>query len=489
MNLAIIIGISKYLSQQSLPSCKNDANYIKNILEKTSKFDELLFISDNTESKEIMKQIDELVGKYDGQEVNDILIYFSGHGIYQNDDFYFGTTDIDVNSINATSISNSNLDHLIKKLSPKSYIKIIDACESGAQYIKGSTFTDQHVKQKILEKSKSYFDNCYFFSSSSNNQVSYADETISSFTKSLIEILMKLIIDKKSEEIKYRDLSNELSDYFNDNPMQKPFFVIQGTLGEIFFTVNNAIYNYLSALILNNDLTVEDATCTYEISDFVDQLSKKVASKEKAYFVKEELSKSIVPYIESNTNDTLKNYGYFVNVDDISNDDVFNKKKIGIWVEENKENTGIFAGCKYTRDYSKNGLLSLTQHISSQLGGSNDAPYVISGFLSNANDENTNLNIELSSETHLPKYCCQIVTLFSLAKIFILYSFYECVPKNWDEYEEYDFRKDSQLKIIDVNILDKIDITKAKFENVLNEFLSYSNGKIKNYLDILNIKR
>lgn len=45
MNLAIILSVSEYTdSINNLPGCKKDADCINNIITKTSKFDEILFI-------------------------------------------------------------------------------------------------------------------------------------------------------------------------------------------------------------------------------------------------------------------------------------------------------------------------------------------------------------------------------------------------------------------------------------------------------------
>lgn len=89
MNLAIIIGISEYDTQSNLPSCKNDANYFFQLLKTSQKYDDILYITENTDSNSIMDALDDYINKHSNSEINEIFLYFSGHGYFNEEEFYF----------------------------------------------------------------------------------------------------------------------------------------------------------------------------------------------------------------------------------------------------------------------------------------------------------------------------------------------------------------------------------------------------------------
>lgn len=63
--------------------------------------------------------------------------------------------------------------------------------------------------------------------------------------------------------------------------------------------------------------------------------------------------------------------------------------------------------------------------------------YELSRFQLNIDEKESIYQIELFFESHLPKYCCQLVIIYSLTKIHLLYDFTFSYSKNWDEYVEY----------------------------------------------------
>lgn len=58
MNIAIIIGVSVYSnSNNNLPGCKNDAEAIHQVLKKTDKYEDVLYVNNNensAKSKELL---------------------------------------------------------------------------------------------------------------------------------------------------------------------------------------------------------------------------------------------------------------------------------------------------------------------------------------------------------------------------------------------------------------------------------------------------
>ena len=268
MNLAIVIGVSKYKNFIPLSQCKKDSESIYNVLNKANKYNDILYINQNTTSGEILNQIDDFINKYKDRNIDEVLFYFSGHGLTKTDDFYYCTTNTEETKINTSSLKNSDIDLSIKSLNPKTYVKIIDACQSGNAYIKGVS-----DEEKILEKNKGAFKTCYFYSSSKSNQESKVLNTLSSFTATILNIL-KSSYENSLKEIKYRELTNELSDRYIDNPIQTPFFVQQGTLSEVFLPLTSEIFNEIEKAIHDENNTCEK---NEDINSITENISEEVA--------------------------------------------------------------------------------------------------------------------------------------------------------------------------------------------------------------------
>ena len=67
MNVAIVIGVSKYLdANNSLPGCKNDAYAINQILKKTEKFNPILYINETETSAQTKELITNFISEQKG---------------------------------------------------------------------------------------------------------------------------------------------------------------------------------------------------------------------------------------------------------------------------------------------------------------------------------------------------------------------------------------------------------------------------------------
>lgn len=230
MKLAIIIGVSKYEDDQidDLKACKNDSSYIWDIVNRSSKYDDILFINEETSGDSIKNKIISFTEKYNDEEIDEVFYYFSGHGLYEKDEFYYICSDFSKDHKRTTSLVNSELDNYLRNLNANLVVKIVDACNSGVSYVKdlsGENFN------KMLDLSKNAFNECYFMFSSQTSQSSYADENISFFTKSILECIIK----NKNKSLRYNSLLDHVSDYFETDERQTPYFITQGTLTHYFF--------------------------------------------------------------------------------------------------------------------------------------------------------------------------------------------------------------------------------------------------------------
>tara|TARA_R110002110_G_scaffold407491_1_gene628410 strand:+ start:1565 stop:1960 length:396 start_codon:yes stop_codon:yes gene_type:complete len=124
------------------------------------------------------KKISGFIRKNQSQDIEEVFIYYTGHGAKSGDDFLYLFSDFDSSKMEQTSLRNSEFDSMVKSLNPGLTVKMVDACQAGTEYIKSS-----QDLQVIFEKSSSEsFNKTYFLFSSSNSEGSIALHDYSVFT-------------------------------------------------------------------------------------------------------------------------------------------------------------------------------------------------------------------------------------------------------------------------------------------------------------------
>lgn len=262
MNIAIVLGVSIYTSPgvNCLPGCEKDADIFYNLLNNTDKYNEILFFNKEIRSADVKKQLTEFFSKYAKErgQINELLLYYSGHGKFLDNEFYYILSDFDKNRLNTTSIQNTEFDNWIRSIEPNLTIKIVDACHSGVTYIK-----EEDTFETYLKGTQSEFKKCYFLFSSYSDQSSYQTENLSDFTKSLISAVKNY----DGEKLRYKDVIDYISDDFQANPHQKPFFVIQADMTEEFIHLHREIKD----LLANEEILNEEKK---ELPDVVESEGK-----------------------------------------------------------------------------------------------------------------------------------------------------------------------------------------------------------------------
>lgn len=226
MNLALLIGIDTYDRLPALPACANDLAIMHQTLKATNKYHHIELIANASAENAKEKLRNFFVSHNNASSIEEIFVYFSGHGAFQ-DDALFCCADFDAKRAATTSISNAELDDLLRSASPKVAVKVIDACQSGAPYIKD---VDNGFLKSIKTSRLSSF---ICMASSQHDQYSYASNLTSHFTAAWVDAALS----KTTGSILYRDIQASLADTFSSSPGQTPFFVNQGSALEIFSMV------------------------------------------------------------------------------------------------------------------------------------------------------------------------------------------------------------------------------------------------------------
>lgn len=446
-NVAIIIGESKYDNNdiENLEMCKKDASRIHEVIKKSHKYNKIFFVTDG--KKEEIYDIFLNLKKI--EKIDELFFYYSGHGYQRNGSFYYITKETEINRINSTSINNMDIDAIVRECSPSLFVKIVDACNSGNQYIKNIFLDDITIKN--IEESKIGFNNCFFMFSSLSNQVSFAKEISSIFTMFFLKAINNTF--KNKDDIKYRDIANEITDSFENDKRQKPYFVTQGFNNEIFIKKNKDLEKAV-AMICEEFLNINSLK--------MDKNSKKrICSKDDAMKCRDIIFKKIFEIL-LNQNETFIENNYTVYEKNILAGDIIFKDDIGKWIDENKANSYIFADAIKTPVWNSWGL-----HI-------NEPPdrLDITGFKLNVEVEKSIREIEFKCNDYpLPKYNFQIVAIFSINYLYLIYNINKAMPKNWDEYEKYEK--------LSVMCIKKINMRNTKeFENISDEIIENVNNNI-----------
>lgn len=328
MKIAILLGVSKYDNISDLAGCEHDITAVHSMLQAGKSYDLIECIDQNATGLETKKHLTSLFSKLENEPVEELFFYFTGHGLYHQDDFYYLLSDFDDGKKRQTSLQNSEIDNLIRTIKPELVIKVIDACQSGVSYIKGE---DKRL-ETYYKATTSGFKKCYFFHSSMTNQYSYQNKDLSDFTKSFIESVFRC----EKQEIRYKDIIDYISDYFEDVTQQTPFFVTQAAFTEHFITcsalVKSSISRFLPLFEKEQSPSKEPSTKEEE------SLLEKVRKDAEQYATEEEVKQllnSIKEKIQSKDLSTELSDLYDVSFYTAGLAELPNGIKIGNWLSEN----------------------------------------------------------------------------------------------------------------------------------------------------------
>lgn len=428
MNLAIVLSVSEYAdSKNNLPGCKKDADCINNIITKTSKFDEVLYINEQLSSGKVKEKLTAFISEHKSKKIGELFFYYTGHGEFQNDEFYYLLSDYNQDKKNQTSLQNEEVDSLFRTLNPELVVKVIDACQSGKAYIK-----EAGAVTKYFQKTIDRFDRCYFLNSSLKDQSSFQTEEISDFTLSFINSIK----EHDTDEIRYKDIMDFISDSFEKNTSQTPFFVVQADYTEKFCFINKALKEYLIKL----DTTLGDESEKKEVEITLLEKIKKQASE---YFTQvqalqliNDLKQKLSEYqLET---ELIEIFDLIITFQD-NYDGIINKNTIGKWLDDNTHE--YFAKSSYTRE-RKNKFANLfgslgalrTTSILNPISDESEYEWVRNGFELEVEVPYKTIIFTLNSKfPNIESYTVRIIFLLSKKHIRFFYFLTNFETKNWDD--------------------------------------------------------
>lgn len=466
MNLGIVIGVSEYLdSTNNLPGCKVDAENIYAILNKSNKYDDILILNEKMSSAFLKEKLTDFISSKKTDQIDEVFFYFTGHGEFYGDEFYYLLSDFEITKRKQTTLQNEEVDTLIKTLKPNLVVKVIDACQSGKSYIK-----EYNVINKYFEKTGNTFNKCYFLNSSLSDQYSYQTKKLSDFTLSFIESIKK----HQSNEIRYKDIIDFISDEFSGNSEQTPYFVIQADLTEKFCQITPKLKEHLNSLNFEKEITTE----IKENLSLIDKIKKEALN----YCTKNEAIEVIENFRDKLKDFELnKNLKELFNLEIIFNEDytpIVKENTIANWLENNEHEYFAHSNYKTVRK----------DRFTNPFGGLTNIG--IYGTLNPANDEyesirdGFDLDIEVPYKTivinlnskfpNVDSFTARIVFLLSKKQIAFFYFTTNFIEKNWEEKK---LNSDIEWFFTEVKITDEQKIFDAfnniflKLESLVNDYL------------------
>ncbi|WP_411349400.1 caspase domain-containing protein [Paenibacillus sp. WLX2291] len=484
MKIALLIGVSEYNTQKALPGCKNDVLAMEQIIDSTNNYDDKLVIYSDTNSNNIKKQVSDFFDEHRNSEekVQEVFFYFSGHGLYQEEEFYYILSDYDNKRLNRTTYKNSEIDALIKSLNPELTIKVVDACESGVRYVKD---IGKHEVRKMLDKTTDNFCDCYFMFSSQFNESSYALDTLSYFTESFINS----ILSYEDDTIRYRDIIDFIADDFSNKSLhQTPFYITQGTNTEVFGHFSIDTKEKLKKEI--NFKKIEEVLIKHKELSLIDR----VIEDSKYYCENVEDIKVVFNDIKTQINETKileelsKIYNIETNFENIHYNSLKKINKVAEFISEDNED--FFVQIKYAWKKFKVRINDLSSQISRSFGHYKEFQYreekrkVIDSYEITEDSLPYNIiEIDLNPiYSNLIKYNCSLIFAFSKKELLIFYSYNLYREVKWGEFEikQMDWRRGSKVLFKENN-----DI-KSQIDDILNGFNEFVTNNLKKHFNTSN---
>lgn len=176
--IGIIISIEEYHNNDKLKQvlfAHNDSEKLKSTLEKLGVLPENLdLLQDNYATKTAIEtKILKLAKTADANNV--ILIYFAGHGLFENGTNYLTSVETDMSAISSTSISIDHLLSTLEKSTAKKIIVFLDCCHSGISFSQTERSPQSGFSSEDLKYHYKDSEHLITFASCKDNEKSQSD--------------------------------------------------------------------------------------------------------------------------------------------------------------------------------------------------------------------------------------------------------------------------------------------------------------------------
>ncbi|MEM9264633.1 MAG: caspase family protein [Cyanobacteria bacterium P01_F01_bin.13] len=220
---ALVVGIGEYRHLKNLSKPASDAQAVHDLLTQEGDFQAVRLLNEKVTAKKLKDALRQVILQQ--AEVSDLLLYFTGHGFTEGDEFeqtgFLATYDCEVTLEGETVVDSSNgvsltwLNNLIKKANLSSLAMYLDCCESGYA-----------IENALLENSLQDLarKNCFFAAACRYFEKAYALKSAdhSFFTGAFLEAL------KQPEQITAMDVYRHIEQRLK-RQKQEPVYIGRGS--------------------------------------------------------------------------------------------------------------------------------------------------------------------------------------------------------------------------------------------------------------------
>lgn len=475
-NIFIILGASEYLEDENkLPACKNDVEKMQGVLEISGKYDDQLVLL-NKSSDETNSKLSEFIKENQNSEIGELFFYFTGHGS-REDDFRFLFMDYKESDHNSTSLSNEDLDQMLRSVNADLVVKVVDACHSSSSYVK----SDSKLKD-ILDTSSKTFNSAYFMFSSRSDEVSVANHDISYFTRSFLESLDKPL----GTTILYRQVAASIADDTFLKSKQNPQFVHQGDNTEKFLVITEGLTKSIKAIKTKTELTTispsktENTAATESIAL---QLKDVISELEKSHASEVEAKEAIEIYLkvfEDYKFDDVITSNYEVETKELEDyNQLTGLNKVAKWLDT-AEKPYFATVINKTETYRKKEYTNAFQRLTNPFAANSDYSWVdaqrsVPSSIRLSVNQDVKGRIKTLTPTGQVLSCFKILTLyvFSKTELVVFVKYERLIDITWSE-RRMPNNNDWQFEIIPIKLLPQVksrteEILKSQEERILTD--------------------
>lgn len=234
--VAIVIGIQNYKNLPNASYATNDAIQFKDhaVRYLGVKPDNVKLLTDNNAQRaDILLAFKYWLPAHINAGKTDVIIYFSGHGLSQEQvkQRYFLPFDVNTDLLEETAINQKNLFKQLSLAGAKSVVVFLDTCFSGANRV-GQTLVQNQRAVNLKQNAEALPAGFSVLSAASNQQVAYGDDSLQHGVFTFF-LLKGISAEQGMHQSKQLNLG-QLADYvtqktrlyaLNNNKQQDPKFI------------------------------------------------------------------------------------------------------------------------------------------------------------------------------------------------------------------------------------------------------------------------
>ena len=234
--VAIVIGIQNYKNLPNASYATNDAIQFKDhaVRYLGVKPDNVKLLTDNNAQRaDILLAFKYWLPAHINAGKTDVIIYFSGHGLSQEQvkQRYFLPFDVNTDLLEETAINQKNLFKQLSLAGAKSVVVFLDTCFSGANRV-GQTLVQNQRAVNLKQNAEALPAGFSVLSAASNQQVAYGDDSLQHGVFTFF-LLKGISAEQGIHQSKQLNLG-QLADYvtqktrlyaLNNNKQQDPKFI------------------------------------------------------------------------------------------------------------------------------------------------------------------------------------------------------------------------------------------------------------------------